>query len=253
MRLFRQHTMMLVFVTLMSPLAGAEPSVVMQALKSELSRSIEVLGEEPVPPYFLSFEVTEQDTASVTGSYGVLIRSNRQRNRFLDVDLRVGGYDLDNTRPIRGPGSGSFRRRSRTPISIEDDIDAIRSAAWIETDNQYKQALEQLIKVKSDVQLKVDTGDQSEDFSREKPQKLYGETARLDIEVADWEAKVKRYTAPFAKHGDIYSASATFSATAGITLVRQQRRNRDTDLGNNLSTVHQRSYGGRGRHEIAAV
>ena len=146
MRLFRQHTVMFVFVTLISPLAGAEPSVVMQALKSELSRSIEVLGEEPVPPYFLSFEVTEQDTASVTGSYGVLIRSNRQRNRILDVDLRVGGYDLDNSRPTRGPGSGSFRRRSLTPITIEDDIDAIRSAAWIETDNQYKQALEQLIK-----------------------------------------------------------------------------------------------------------
>ncbi len=215
MRLFRQHTMILVFVTLISPFAGAEPSVVMQALKSELSRSIEVLGEEPAPPYFLSFEVTEQDTASVTGSYGVLIRSNRQRNRFLDVDLRVGGYDLDNTRPTRGPGSGSFRRRSLTPITIEDDIDAIRSAAWIETDNQYKQALEQLIKVKSDVQLKVDTEDQSEDFSHEKPQKLHGKTARLDIKVADWEAKVKRYTAPFAKHGDIYSASATFSATAG--------------------------------------
>ncbi len=215
MRLFRQHTVMFVFVTLISPLAGAEPSVVMQALKSELSRSIEVLGEEPVPPYFLSFEVTEQDTASVTGSYGVLIRSNRQRNRFLDVDLRVGGYDLDNSRPTRGPGSGSFRRRALTPITIEDDIDAIRSAAWIETDNQYKQALEQLIKVKSDVQLKVDTEDQSADFSREKPQKLHGETARLDIKVADWEAKVKLYTAPFAKHGDIYSASATFSATAG--------------------------------------
>ena len=187
----------------------------MQALKLELSRSIEVLGEEPVPPYFLSFEVTEQDTASITGSFGVLTRSNRQRNRFLDVDLRVGGYDLDNTRPIRGPGSGNFRRRSLTRISIEDDIDAIRSAAWIETDNQYKQALEQLIKVKSDVQLKVDTEDQSADFSREKPQKLHGEAAGLDIEVADWEAKVKRYTAPFAKHGDIYSASAAFSATAG--------------------------------------
>ena len=116
MRLFRRHTMMLVFVTLISPLASAKPSVVMQALKLELSRSIEILGEEPVPPYFLSFEVTEQDTASITGSFGVLTRSNRQRNRFLDVDLRVGGYDLDNTRPIRGPGSGNFRRRSLTRI-----------------------------------------------------------------------------------------------------------------------------------------
>ena len=38
---------------LASPIAGAaEAPVVLQALKTELARSMRVLGEQPEPPYF---------------------------------------------------------------------------------------------------------------------------------------------------------------------------------------------------------
>ncbi len=190
---------------------AAEPPAVLEALKTELARSMGVLGERPVPPYFLSYEVTEQNAVSVTGSFGTLRHSSRRRSRYLDVDLRVGGYDLDNTRPIRG--DRNLSRRTFTQVPIEDDVDAIRSVIWNRTDASYKQALEQLTKVKTDVQVKVDAEDRSADFSREKPQKKLGEAAKVAANMADWEAKVRRYTAPFAAQGDIYRATATLSAT----------------------------------------
>ena len=193
-------------------LPAAEKPAVLTALSTELARSMEVLGELPEPPYFLSYEVTEQDAAAASASFGTLTYSYQRRNRFLDVDLRVGDYELDNTRPIRSAQRRA--RRSYTRIPVEDDVDAIKSVVWNQTDISYKQALQQLTKVRTDVEVKVDAEDQSADFSREEAQRNAAQPAALTADLADWEAKVRRYTAPFAAYGDIYRANAGLSATA---------------------------------------
>ncbi len=38
---------------------------------------------------------------TVGASFGALTGANENRQRLLDIDLRVGDYDLDNTRPVR--------------------------------------------------------------------------------------------------------------------------------------------------------
>ena len=193
-------------------LPAAEKPPVLTALSTELARSMEVLGELPEPPYFLSYEITEQDAAAASASFGTLTYSYQRRNRFLDVDLRVGDYELDNTRPIRSRQQRT--RRTYTRVPIEDDVDAIKSVVWNRTDMSYKQALQQLTKVRTDVEVKVDAEDQSADFSREEAQREAAQPAALAADLTDWEAKVKRYTAPFAAYGDIYHATANLSATA---------------------------------------
>ena len=193
-------------------LPAAEKPPVLTALSTELARSMEVLGELPEPPYFLSYEITEQDAAAASASFGTLTYSYQRRNRFLDVDLRVGDYELDNTRPIRSRQQRT--RRTYTRVPIEDDVDAIKSVVWNRTDMSYKQALQQLTKVRTDVEVKVDAEDQSADFSREEAQREAAQPAALAADLTDWEAKVKRYTAPFAAYGDIYHATAGLSATA---------------------------------------
>ena len=184
----------------------------MGAMQSELKRSMKALGQQDVPPYFLSYEITEQESVTVSAEFGALVRSDRYRNRYLDVDMRVGDYQLDNTRQLRDTRP-SFRRNIRL-APREDNPDALRAALWNATNKSYKQAVEQLTKVKSDVELKVDAEDQSDDFSREESQQLTGEVATLDVPVADWEQKARRYGAPFATQSDIYDAVVTFSATA---------------------------------------
>ncbi len=198
---------------LAAPVAVAsETSPVLQALQAELDRSMDVLGGQPEPPYFLSYEVTEQQNAAATARFGALTYSNHRRTRYLDVDLRVGDYHLDNTRPLRGARQGP--RRAFTAVPVEDDADAIRSVVWNETEARYKQALQRLTRVRTDVEVKVVAEDQSADFSREEPREDVGATAALDVDLADLEARVERHTAPFRAHGDIYSAEATLSATA---------------------------------------
>ena len=194
-----------------SPNHAAEQSVMLDALQAELKRSMRVLGEQPVPPYFLAYEAIQYDRESANGAFGTLVSARRNRDRYLDVDLRVGGYALDNTRAIRSDNRSIRRDFSRLPI--EDDVDAIRAEIWLETDEHYKNALERLTKVKADVHVKVEAEDKSADFSRERPVKHIGDLAESAVNLTDWQAKVRHYTAPFAEHGEIYRADARFSAT----------------------------------------
>ena len=200
---------LLVATLAVAPGAAAE-SPVMEALKAELARSMEMLGEQPVPPYYLSYEVTEREAVAANAAFGALTSSSRGRSRYLDIDLRVGNYELDNTRPIQG----SRNRRTTVRIPLDDDVDAIRSVVWKATDERYKQALEELTKVEIDIQVKVEAEDTSADFSQQEPTRDAVGNARLDADLADWERKARLYSAPFTDQDRILAATASISGTA---------------------------------------
>ncbi len=192
-------------------------SPVLQAMRDELTRSLQALKIQSTPPYFLSYEITELDVVGVNGSFGTITGSSENRRRQLDIDLRVGDYTLDNTRPIRGgfPSPLDFvDRYSLVEIPIEDDPAAIRSILWYHTDAKYKRAVEQLTKVKTNVQVKVEAEDNSSDFSRETAEKYSEKQVSVVANRPMWEEKIRKYSAPFNRFGNIYEARAYFSATA---------------------------------------
>jgi hypothetical protein len=206
----------LCLVIALSSVAPAQETAfrpVLQAMKEELSRSLNILGAQPVPPYFLSYEITDIYNVNISASFGALTHSNQSRQRQLDIDLRSGDYALDNTHTIRGSFPNWSDRYSKIDIPIEDDADAIRSILWYHTDKKYKKALEQLTKVQTNIQVKVEEEDQSDDFSKESAEQYRGESVAVRIDRAEWEEKVKAYSAPFARYGDIYQANATLFVT----------------------------------------
>src|SRR5579871_6329666 len=71
--------------------------VVLDTMAQELQRNFDALKQKADPaPYFLSYEITDQDTHSVSASLGVLDSEGSSRNRYLDVTVRVGDPKLDN-------------------------------------------------------------------------------------------------------------------------------------------------------------
>jgi len=193
-------------------LPGQASSPVMQAMSAELTRSMQKLKTQPVPPYFLSYEIIDSHQVSVSGAFGKLTGSRETRHRQLDIDLRVGDYTMDNTRELRGGMQfGSFGGFSSMQVPIDNDPDAIRSVLWYRTDERYKRAIEQFTKVKTNIQVKVAQEDQSNDFSREEPQQFSEPITDIKVDRAAWEDKIRKYTAPFAKHTDVYEASAFLS------------------------------------------
>ncbi len=187
----------------------------MQAMKDELARSMQTLKSQPTPPYFISYEITETGFAAVSGSFGAVISNNETRRRQLAIDLRVGDYSIDNTHEIRGGGNqfqDAADRFSFIPMPIDDDPAAIRSVLWFETDRKFKRAVERLTRVRTNIQVKVAEEDKSDDFSREAPEKFSEKPAPIKADRRSWEEKVRKYTAPFAKYGNIYDAGASISA-----------------------------------------
>jgi len=198
-----------------SAAAQPAPSPVLQAMKAELDRSMEKFKAQPVPPYFLSYEIVESRGANVSAEFGKIVNSGESRNRQLDIDLRVGDYNLDNTREIRGGNAQmGFENFRPVAVPIDDDPDAIRAVLWHNTDERYKRAVEQLTKVKTNVQVKVAQEDQSADFSREEPQRFSEPLVQIQVDRRAWEEKLRKYTAPFAKYTDIYQATAFLQASA---------------------------------------
>ena len=190
-------------------------SPVLDAMRTELARSLTTFKGQPTAPYFLSYEITEDHTVDVAGSFGAITQSSERRHRALDVDLRVGDFRFDNTHPLRGgfPGRAfmSFGD-GMAEIPVDDDPGAIRAALWYATDRRYKRAVEQLTWVKTNAAVGVAAEDTAPDFSAE-PREAYTEpVARVTVDRRAWEDKIRRYTAPFARYGDIYEAEAVFIA-----------------------------------------
>ena len=188
---------------------------VLDALVAELDRSMENLGAQDEPPYFLAYEVVDTDRASVGSTFGVLARTDRGHERLLDIDLRVGAPGLDNTHPIRGSGwSAPYQRSGGYAVPVEPDPDALRAELWRHTEAAYRQAAEQLTRLRTNTQVKVEEEDPSDDFAHAPPVQSYGEPATLEVDLEAWEPRVRGWTAPFAAHGEIYEARARLEVSA---------------------------------------
>ncbi len=184
---------------------------VLAIMRQEMNRSLENLKKTPQPPYFLSYELTDNRAIHISGAFGALLNSSEARTRLLDIDLRVGDYALDNTHAMRG-GSYSFpdwgERFGRRQLALDDNPEALRMALWYETDQRYKHAIERLGAIEANVRVKAEPEDQSADFSREGKESYAEAEAKLRFDRPAWEEKIRRYTAPFAAHKEIIEGSA---------------------------------------------
>ena len=187
---------------------------VLTSMQQELARSFGNLKKAPIPPYFLSYQLTDNRAVDVSASFGALTGSSDMTTRLLDLDLRVGDYALDNTHPLRGGESGPdfADQLERQKIPIDNDPDALKVALWRETEREYHSAVQRFQKVKANVQVKVEAEDKSGDFSHEAVETYHEAPAPFSIDQVAWEQRMRRLTAPFAQHKEIIDNSAQLIA-----------------------------------------
>ena len=183
-------------------------------MKTELDRSVSVLAKLDPPAYCISYVITESQNAEVSGSNGALLSSAEAKNRWLEVAVRAGNYELDNTRKVSGrqvpPNAGPG-----ASVPLDDDAEVLRRTIWLETDRQYRGAAEALIKIKTSKEVNVQTAEgQAPDFSREQPHTYYGSPASFTLDRKPWEQKVRAYTRLFRESPAIINSIVTFTAQA---------------------------------------
>jgi TldD protein len=191
----------------------AKRSPLLAAMQLELDRSFKVLSAQDPAAYYLGYTVTDTQRVNVSGSNGALLSSDENRNRWLEVSVRTGSYDLDNTHKVGtrqeqrgGPG---------TPAPIDNDTEVLRRAIWLETDKQYRSAAEALIKIKTGKEVKVETAEgAAPDFTHEQPHTDIGPEVSIKVDRTPWEAKVRAYTKEFRSSPAVINSIVTFTAQA---------------------------------------
>lgn len=196
-----------------SPEDSPKPSPLLPAMKAELDRSMKTLSAQDPPAYYIGYTVTDSERANVQGSNGALLQSDSSRSRWLEVSVRTGNYDLDDTHKVDGHQAPDGGPGTNAPL--DNDPDVLRRALWLETDKQYRAAAEALIKINTGKEVKVQTDEsRAPDFSHEKPQVYTGPWVFFTLDRKPWEQKVRDYTAYFRKSAAVINSIVTFTADA---------------------------------------
>jgi TldD protein len=184
-------------------LAQAPPKLV-EILEQELNRNYQGLKKSDPAPYFLSYEVFDQEGVAITGTLGTIQSSNRQRTRNLDVSIRVGDRQQDNYRQIRGDRP---QFAGAISLPLEDEPTALRRRAWLETDRVYRNAAQRLIRIKTDQQVRLEDADKSGSFSDVKPVVKYEQVPALKMDMKAWEGLVRKWSLYFADKPEVLAGN----------------------------------------------
>ena len=184
--------------------------IVLQAMEDELTRSQEKLKLEGYEtPYFISYQIKDNEYYSIKGKYGAIASSENDRIRRLFVDVRVGNYDFDNSIKGRSGGGAPFHGASDVPV--DNDPDAIRAALWQATDLAYKGALTQYFNKKANNVREIkDTNSKS--FTREKSHDYYGPELNLTFNPGEWKDKIREISSVYKNYKELTNADIVITA-----------------------------------------
>ena len=188
-----------------APHPETDSGVLLATMQAELERAKDSLSKADPAPYFISYEVYDQHTFQVAGTYGTIVTSNASTHRWADVTMRVGSPMLDNTHnENRSSGITSG------PLPLADDRDGISRTLWEMTDREYRRASPAYAKVLSNTAVQAVEEDKSPDFSHELSQtQIDHPVAPIAFNQKEWEDKIRKYSAAFRKYPEIYNSSVT--------------------------------------------
>lgn len=204
---------------------------ILDAMDAELSRSMLELAEQPNPPFYISYEINDTYRASVAATFGRTSRKSEFGGAYYDIDLRVGEPEMDNTHlPIRNrfvsPTIGSLASKS-----------GIRNHLWLLTDRSFKQAIEQLVNVKTQAEIQIDSEGPALDLAQAEKVTYSKGGTHPEFSQDDWEDRVRRISAVFKGHPDLYRGSVSASVTNNMRYFVNSEESRIQDSSQTYTMV----------------
>lgn len=183
---------------------------ILEIAEQELNRNFIELQKETTAPYYLSYNITDIERISINSSFGHVISNDSSNQRILDIDLRVGDYQFDNTHIIRGNSFNFGGGSGYELLPLDNNSTAIKNKIWYATDKVYKNAIENYEKAKSNSAVKVEQEDKSADFSKEDPVQFAETANKLEVNRDKWLNLVNRLSSLFNSDPLIYTGSVSF-------------------------------------------
>ncbi len=211
---------MMTVCTLLLLSLGAKPPVdprlaLLDAMVEELERNQAALRlKADKGPYFIGYQVKDYELREVVGRYGALFQDDRNRDRRLSVDVRVGDYDFDSS--IADELDFSFSTKGTSYITrksapLDDSPAALRTALWLVTDEKYKAALFNYLKKKGEDVYTVDDPKRPPSFSREERSVLVGPQVPFRFARERWVALARALSARLARQPEFFDSEVRVS------------------------------------------
>ena len=186
----------------------------LRAMRDEMARSktrleLKIPGtNQPVRPYYVEYRLLDLDVREVVAEFGTLLTSARTRNRFMDVEARVGTYKQDSSNFIGDEGFRGFIG-STGSVGIDRDYDSLRQDLWIATDQAFKEAVETYSR-KQAYLSSLARQSEIDDFSKAEPVHVIDPLVTPDWTNRNWDQEARESSATLRAFPEIYESRVTY-------------------------------------------
>jgi hypothetical protein len=186
----------------------------LKAMRDEMARAktrleLKIPGtEQPVRPYYLEYRLLDLEVREVVAEFGTVFSSTHARNRFMDVEARVGSHKLDSSNFVSDDGFRGFIGPTGS-VGIDRDYDSLRQDLWIATDQAFKEAVETYSRKQAYLSSLARQSD-IDDFSRAEPVQLIEPLVTPDWTSRNWDQEARDTSAAVRAFPQIYESRVTY-------------------------------------------
>jgi predicted Zn-dependent protease len=186
--------------------------------------------DQPVRPYYVEYRLLDLEVREVVAEFGTLLSSTHTRNRFMDVEARVGSYKLDSSNFVSDDGFRVFIGPTGS-VGIDRDYDSLRQDLWIASDQAFKEAVETYSRKQAYLSSLARQSD-IDDLSKAAPVQLIEPLETPDWTNRNWEQEARETSAALRAFSEIHESRVTYYLvyatqyllTSEGTEIRQNRR-----------------------------
>ena len=194
--------------------ASQDNDQTLHAMRDEMARSktrleLKIPGtDQPVRPYYVEYRLLDLDVKEIVAQFGTLLTTTHTRNRFMNVEARVGSYKLDSSNFISDDGFRGFIG-SQGSVGIDRDYDSLRQDLWIATDQAFKEAVETYSR-KQAYLSSLARQSEIDDFSKATPIQTIEPLVTPDWTNRNWEQEARDASATLRIFPEIYESRVTY-------------------------------------------
>ena len=186
----------------------------LRAMRDEMARSktrleLKIPGlDQPQRPYYVEYRLLDLDVREVVAQFGALLASTHTRNRFMDVEARVGSHKLDSSNFVSDDGFRGFIGPTGS-VGIDRDYDSLRQDLWIATDQAFKEAVETYSRKQAYLSNLARQSD-IDDFAKAEQVQLIEPLVTPDWSNRNWDQEARETSAALRAFPQIYESRVTY-------------------------------------------
>lgn len=205
-----------VFLSSTSEVASAQQDNdhTLQAMRDEMARSKARLelqipnSDQTVRPFYIEYRLLDLEVREIGAEFGDLLSSRHARNRFMDVEARMGSYKLDSSNFVSDDAFRGFIGPTGE-VGVDRDYNSLRQDLWIATDQAFKEAVDTYSRKKGYLSSLARQSD-IDDFSKTEPVQLIAPLETPDWTNRNWEQEARDTSAVMRAFSQIHESRVTY-------------------------------------------